>query len=403
MKVQTLKISLVFYCLILLSIALKNDSSLIADSDDWNTLTYNPVVLLIKNLSNYILIGTIFSAFLLYLGKIINERKIHKNIVLNLFFAVNLFFVINSMFVSFEFSIKILQALFVYISVFLISSALILKYNYEEIKSIFYNSLIVFSIIYIFLNLISHLGGYSYVSGNPRFFGLTVHPNFAGVHLAICNIIILINAFKNKKLFIVLLIGLWMQILTGSRTSIVILFSAVFAFTLVNRSMGVKVTSLISLVLLMSGLYFVRLSEQFDRGITAGDTRTEAWLSMLDKIYHHPFTGLGEFVGYSENSFLRVTVAFGIPSAILYVGIILIVLFKYYINVKNNYKKEDIVGFCLLFGLTFGGFFEGYLIDLISLPKIILVFLIIFYQASRSESFVTKTLKFEGKKIDKTF
>ncbi|MGL1831492.1 UNVERIFIED_CONTAM: hypothetical protein GN151_14015, partial [Acinetobacter sp. HSTU-ASm16] len=99
MKVQTLKISLVFYCLILLSIALKNDSSLIADSDDWNTLTYNPVVLLIKNLSNYILIGTIFSAFLLYLGKIINERKIHKNIVLNLFFAVNLFFVINSMFV----------------------------------------------------------------------------------------------------------------------------------------------------------------------------------------------------------------------------------------------------------------------------------------------------------------
>ncbi|HEX9597682.1 MAG TPA: hypothetical protein VF982_12440 [Anaerolineales bacterium] len=87
-------------------------------------------------------------------------------------------------------TIKFLQSAICLSVLLLYLSTLQQRYKSES-AFIFDQSLLYAAGAIVALNLINILHGHGYVPGNPRLFGTAPHPNFLGVQLAICLLILL--------------------------------------------------------------------------------------------------------------------------------------------------------------------------------------------------------------------
>lgn len=373
----------IFYCFLLfLSVCFKNDADTLASSEFWDTVTYHPIVIFFKNNSYYILLLSFLLGFNLIIKNYIKDFKIisHSNAFLLIF--VYCLVLIRVSIQDQGFFLKSSFSLFLIISLFLIFSSGVYFYGIQQIKKYFLKSLILFSFFYIFINTINFFYGYGYAALGNRYFGIAVHPNFAGVQFAICNSILIAVIMFWRKIFLIpiFLMGVYLQIMTGSRTSFLIFFSfllCVYFFKKKNIS-----DYLLMIVFLISSFFIIpRLSfESMDRG-GSSNTRSQVWQNMLDISFEKPFLGWGMETSNSENSFLRFAIIMGYPFLFLFIFLVLLVIKKYYSNLKNSYFEKNeyninIVLFGLFVGLVIGGMTEGYIADTWSFPKVVLVFLI---------------------------
>jgi hypothetical protein len=267
---------------------------------------------------------------------------------------------------------------------------------------------------YIFINFINFISGYGFVPGNSRYFGTATHPNFIGVNLAICNLIIMAG-FKNKVPLLwmlpFVLIGVAMQVASGSRTSFIMLCVGLMAFQYAGFGFKFKLKLLLpaAVLVIFFCVFLIFAPERyfvfFERGETGGDTRSVAWINMFLTILDNPWFGVGGFVGYSENSYLRVMVAYGIFFGAAIGLTFLSVAVALYRVVRNLTKHRFIgVNFSLCCALLVGGVLEGYLADLWSFPKLIFYFLALScvsckLSASSNKGFVRSDSGFRFRKV----
>lgn len=378
-----------FYFLLFVSMGFKNDIDEIKNSLYYSSLEYPSYVEFLKRNSLYVFISSVLIGFILVVNLYLINLKITSNKYSFLLFFITILFCIRSFFVDYSFGFKIFQSILMYLSVFLVISKINYKYGMVENNKFFLLSLNIFSIFYSSVCFVSYLSGYGFVEGNVRYFGVTIHPNYMGVNMAICSFILLYNlvvlGFKYNIPF--LLCSLYLLLLTGSRNSLILFSISLLFLCIFNRNLLMKFFSFIFIVIFSSYLYLIKDSDQFDRGSGGQNTRAEAWVNMMDMIEKKPLLGLGYFQGDSENSYMRVAIAFGLPMALLFVFLIISLIYFY-----NKHKKIDIsnlglLGFCLLLGMSSSAFFEGYLMDLWSLPKILFLMLI-FLAVKRSSPLI---------------
>jgi hypothetical protein len=257
-------------------------------------------------------------------------------------------------------------------------------------------------VIFIMINLFLYIfDRSSVIAGFGRMYGVTEHPNFFGVNCAIILVLIytalgFVNKagkqatqFKKEGLFVIfrrpylllfLAASLFLMLLSGSRTALLIFFTAVVGGVIMQK--GKRTSDFLLLFLIISGVtllivYYSQITGLEDvRGISSENTRTQAWLGMLDVILENPILGVGfENIGYSENSFLRAFSAAGIVG-----GGIFMLLILYFIKISLNSRSwhSTQYGYSispLILGLLLAANFEGYLLDTLSYPALIFHYL----------------------------
>jgi len=302
-----------------------------------------------------------------------------------------------------DFGFKLLQAGCITLLIFLVATFFISRRGFSVYANDLAEGMVAASMVFLCINAFNYIYGYGFVPGNPRFFGSSIHPNFIGIQLAICNLTIFSKVrknfhFKNLIIILLLLVGFLMQINTGSRSSLLVFGAGVlgyfFAQSKFKLNKNLIFYGLLLFLTLMIFLYFVPsdILLALDRGANGGDTRSEAWSQMISKIYENIFFGAGHFVGASENSYLRFIVTYGI----IYGVMILLLIIK---AVKNLFMLNKLHGahitslnlfFGLFVGLLVGGSFEGYLADVWSFPQTI--FLLLISVCVSNFSFVNKKI-----------
>lgn len=402
----------VFVFSLLFFAAFKNDMQGILLSEYWFELAVHPFLSLVKRYSWMMLVFSV----LVGMGAIFSGQKF---IVYNFRHAgVLIFFAFVTSLVSFFYDVNMgvqaLQAALILLFIYYVFGVLVVRFGVEEVMEQMATGFLFFSMFYIFINFINFVGGYGFVPGNLRYFGTATHPNFIGVNLAICNLIV-VAGFKDKvPLLWVLsfvLVGVAMQVASGSRTSFVMLCVGLMAFQYAGFGFKVKFKLLLPatvVVLLFCGFlifahenYFVF----FERGESGGDTRSVAWINMLLTILDNPWFGVGGFVGYSENSYLRVMVAYGIffGTAIGLTFLSVAVALYRVVRIQTEHRFIG-VNFSLCCALLVGGVLEGYLADLWSFPKLIFYFLALScvsckLSASSNNCFVRSDSGFRFRKV----
>jgi len=237
-----------------------------------------------------------------------------------------------------------------------------------------------FAYLHVALNLAMAFSGQGYHAG--RFLGTTAHPNFIGVQLALCAMLMLAG-FSGRlplKIFnaLALAAALGALMLTGSRTALVVFgFGASVFWT----ARGVKLSHVLLVVgvLLLTSLGASAVGidmdmTQYDRA-NGINTRGGAWTSLWRAVEEAPVAGLGEFPTSSENSYLRGWATIGIVYLVAYLGFVLAVVrcARSLRRVRARARAHHIF-LGLLAGLLLGGVLEGFLLDTIS-PTIFLFLL----------------------------
>ena len=240
------------------------------------------------------------------------------------------------------------------------------------------------AVIYTMLTFVNLLAGYGYALGVPRYYGVTSHPNFAGVALAISSIVLFDLFVRNKleKLYLVISFSLfalssYLCFLTASRTAF--MMYAVFLGIYVYLRFGRSVSSRF-LLLMLSGLVavvFVFLwnshvfvgNDVISRVSHAGNDRSEVWSTMTDIMIKNFVFGAGYDIGASESSYLKALGSTGGIFGSLYMVSILSTLFFSLKVMFAPRRLSTAFSFSPLFvalsiGLILGAVFEGYLVEL---------------------------------------
>lgn len=243
-------------------------------------------------------------------------------------------------------------------------------------------ALAAFSVGLVALNVLSYATGYGFLNRNPRFYGSSTHPNFLGVQMAVC----LMSLFalwsiggRSPRIVaaVCMLACLFLIVLTGSRTAIiVVLFGAYGAFWQ-NFSPRLKavaaVFAIVAVVGALSSESILSL-DAYNRG-SDGNTRSEAWSYLYDRVSEKPLLGFGIMEGYSENSILRGWATFGIMFPILLMTVTLLAAYQYAGTSRLPIASRPYAGIPkgILWGLLAGSVFEGYLADAFSFSWIVFV------------------------------
>lgn len=192
--------------------------------------------------------------------------------------------------------------------------------------------------------------------------------------------------------------GILLQLLTGSRTALLMLTWGISTLWLSKNKFRANIFTALALLALFGSFLFVVINSDVDstfyRGEGGSNTRSEVWISMLHLITDRPWLGYGYFIEYSENSYLRSMIAFGIPFGIaLSIATIFcaVILFSQsWINKQIPDKAEHFF-FALMSSLLIGGIFEGFLIDSWSLPKLTFILLTIATLPSTQHRFLHRS------------
>lgn len=352
----------------------KNDGLSLLNSEWWSDITYHPFVNFLKN--NNLFFGVLFVAISL-IGIIKNlNKKVYIGYISILFIYINTLFTIRIFFESFEQGMKLLQSLIIYIFfllglVFLRSNLNINNYSDKIIKSLYF-----FSIFYTSVSMINYIFGYGFSSGIDRYFGVTTHPNFSAVQQGLMTIILLYFFIRKINIirFLILILGFYLLLITGSRTGVLLFAFGALTLLLLERRFSLFNKVLTGIfITLFSIIYFVYFS--FSNRLLEGEnTRSEAWESMVVMISEKPIIGYGEFVGYSENSYMRSMIVYGIPLSLFYFILLIYVGYKLFIFSRHNDRL--IIFFAIYVSLMVSAIFEGFIIDLWSMPKFMLLILV---------------------------
>ena len=259
-------------------------------------------------------------------------------------------------------------------------------------------SFLLFSLLFLFVNYYVYLLGMGYVYGFNRYFGATSHPNFLGVQSAICFTFLFYLLFKKNityKIFglLLCLACLGLIFLSGSRTAILFVLSFLFViiFYLIkkNKIYVLFIPFVVILgILLFDNFLNIFSSDVYDRGAGGSDTRSSAWLIMVEGIWDKPLLGHGLFLGASENSYLRLAANYGIFYCVIYIFVVALVFMNFVrkINILSSGSKDIYNIYILLFGifcsLIICGLLEGFLADIFSLQSV-LFFILVYISGSR--------------------
>lgn len=234
------------------------------------------------------------------------------------------------------------------------------------------NAYFLGSLLFLLLNLGLHLTGVASLIWKGRFFGLTTHPNFIGLCGAVTAALSFALFYGEKSgigrvLYVIgLLAGLWVCILSGSRTSL--LGSAASIVTVLFFS--VKDYSLkpllILLILLGSILAISYVDLQSLDYANRGNTREETWASMYQEASQLPFFGRGRS-GATTNAYLFAVVAGGVFGAFFFFRTIFSAIGAFFSrNLGTHYSaviRCSIVALILVTSML-----EGYLLDAAGIP-----------------------------------
>lgn len=215
-----------------------------------------------------------------------------------------------------------------------------------------------------------------------RFIGLTGNPQHAAAFLGVMNVVaafLCINEPRKRfrLLWIAMLgLGLVLQAWTGSRTGalmFVIGLTAIF-YSRVGRAIFVLPLVGVFIVLGVNLVQSLGLNIGADRLISTEDTRSMAWLALLQTALENPLTGVGtRFAGASENSYLLAFAAFGLGAflltlVLLVVGVIFCIrLVRARFVVAPHFARltDLTIGFFIMFFV--GAMLEGYLVSRVSM------------------------------------
>ena len=275
------------------------------------------------------------------------------------------------------------------LSLFLIGHFRNGKFLVQRIED-FILSLSVWALLYTLMTFGSLLAGYGYSHGDTiRFFGITSHPNTAGFHLAISTISLLdflVRRAKGYFLHIIygtnFLLAIYLCALTGSRTSMSMCVISIFLYSYLTygNTHFSKISVLSIFALLSASLFFLLTTNVFvgndfiNRMFFSGDSRSEAWQSMLDVVMSNPWLGMGmEVLGIgSESSYLKALAISGLIFGMLFIGAVL--SSAYYAFTMLSFKKilqskiSSLPLFItLLLELMWSGMLEGTLVEMASL------------------------------------
>lgn len=363
--------------LLLFVASFKDDSATIAVSEYWSDLTLHPAVQGLKNNSDLALVPlAILVANCVLKVHRISFRPFGLSLHL---LALAFYAAIRSLFYDAGDGIKVVAGFLVFTAVFAFAIAAAANIGLSRYRASVMRGITLFSLVLIVCNALNYFAGYGFVPGNPRMFGTASHPNFLGVQLAISNISILyfIANMRGKLRFsgiLVLGVGVFLLILTGSRTGIVMCgFGSVLYLALRIRSRAHRsfITFLSVGFMVICYLLFSKNNlhiDSFYRGFSS-DTRSEAWSYLWQVIEESPIFGRGYFDGFTENSYLRGWAAYGIVYCMMLAGAVTWMIAGAAATVRSSSESETPA---LLFALTavlaIGAVFEGYLVDVFSFP-----------------------------------
>lgn len=369
-----------FIFALLFTATFKDDmSAVLSNSSDWSSLSVYPLFAQFKEKSFFgfplmIAVGVL----LLLKNKIIYLPKSYS---LQIFFILFAFSIFRTAFYDEVLSLKVLIGALIFLFSYIYLSLIIYRIGHETfIKEVFY-ILYLFSIFYISVNIINNILGYGYVHGFPRNFGTTTHPNFLGVQIALCLLIIWARvdiSLSSIIPFIFIFCGAWLLLTTGSRTGFLMLGVGLFTYIqLANKN----ISKYIILFLLCAFLFlFYNMVDKdifsvFDRGYGGVDTRSASWEILFLGFLENPIFGLGFFKKASESSYLRMLVNYGVIYFILFIIMVIHLSKKILLLLRNKNSAELLAPYCLslslLSSLLIGGIFEGFLVDIYSFPLII--------------------------------
>lgn len=246
--------------------------------------------------------------------------------------------------------------------------------------------LVAWAFTYTILTLGNLLAGYGYIVGIPRFFGITEHPNFAGVALAVASIILLdswARIAQNKTIRFVLLLAFccasFLCLLTASRTALGMFLIAVFIYATLQfgRTYLSKLIVWMVLVLSMALFFYLVLFkpelfsdlESVNRMLESGDNRADVWSFLIDSLLANPLFGAGFVAKGKESSYLQALAVTGGFFGSLFVFSVMVS--AYYGLKMFSVKRVRLsritslpLFVAILFALIIGALVEGFLVEL---------------------------------------
>ena len=244
-----------------------------------------------------------------------------------------------------------------------------------------YKGVFAFAMMHSMVNATLSLTGFG--AHKSRFLGTSIHPNFIGVQMACCAVLMLGGLRGGFGRGLLALLGVTAALIAlvaaGSRTGLVVFGTGFIVFWGVR---GLKLWQAVLLALLTLALSFgVIVSgssrfdvsmDQYDRG--GADTRAEAWTTMWQAVNDSPLIGGGVYPQASESSYLRGWAAIGILYVLSYIAFLLAAVRAALLLPRRSDGSVQTIAFIgVIFALLSGGFFEGYLLDTLSFPIIVLI------------------------------
>lgn len=384
---NTQLLQIIMLAFVMFSATFRDDAAAIADSEWWSGLTRHAIVAAAKQYSIYFLAA----GGILLLIYILLHRAIIVSLTSNIliFFSMAVYATIRTSISDPELALKLAAGMMMQFALFLTLSN---TKNWLDLNSVInrvWTAAFCMAIILLLANSFNILTGNGYVPGNARLFGTSAHPNFLGVQLALLNLFVFARGMESKGLphvvSLVILIGLsYLLFKTGSRTGILVLligaasylwsrarFSVVYSF-----SMGFAILAFIAAVWFI--LYGLQVNGDagalgmFSRGNNQVDTRSEAWLTLIEQIGENFWFGQGAFSITSENSFLRGWAAFGILYALMFLALtIKNVMSAIHLCYTSKCNAQSCLMFSVTAALIVGSILEGYLTEILGLPVLL--------------------------------
>lgn len=383
-----MKIDILAIFFLVLAATFKNDFSLEGGlSADWSSLTVSPYVKALQNQSNnFLVLGLFLVAFSIFTQN--NNKKLPPKKVLLLALLLSLT-AMRTIFESSLLAAKQVSAAIIVTMLAVMLVSRISRFGIERVADAVHIALVGDATVFILLNLNQYMRGDGYVSGFYRFFGSTSHPNFMGVQSALFGLVLLPYVWRARSLLPGLsgvAAALFLLYLSGSRTGILIFGVGALA-TLVGKPYGRAAAILILVAAVAANFGVSSLAgssealDVYDRGSGGQDTRTGAWLLMLEALVDSPLIGQGVYADASENSILKWGAILGIPGllifSVIYFGVLKLAL-KSVLAPRRDSKSRVGIFSALGMALAAGAIFEGYLADNFSLPLLLFLFCMVF-------------------------
>lgn len=229
------------------------------------------------------------------------------------------------------------------------------------------------SFAFICLNLLLYKTGLATVMWKGRLFGLTAHPNFLGICAAIETVLALLffieeKNWKNKTIYLAGAgLGAYVCLLTLSRTSMLGVVSAGFAFSFVAMKNSSFKPFFMILMVLVSVILIANITADSLDYADRGNTREQTWKELYEDVAKLPIVGKGR-TGASTNAYMFAIVAGGLVGAIFFYRSLFGAMTSAYKDLLNteNFKRLAYLSILTLILVT--SVFEGYLLDTISIP-----------------------------------